>query len=57
MSDHFHESKRDSDVEKDYASSHSSELSSSLPRGFRWGVEARGTSKFSFLAIPLTLRP
>jgi NCS1 nucleoside transporter family len=43
MSDHFHESKRDSDVEKDYASSHSSEFSSSLPRGFRWGVEARGT--------------
>ncbi|KAH0834778.1 cytosine-purine permease [Lanmaoa asiatica] len=40
MSDHLH----DSDVEKDYASrTDLSEHSSALTRGFRWGVEARGT--------------
>ncbi|KAF8434576.1 NCS cytosine-purine permease [Boletus edulis BED1] len=43
MSDTFHESKHDSDVEKDDASRSDASESSSLPRGFRWGVEARGT--------------
>lgn len=48
MSDNFRDSKHDSDVEKDYASSHgSTESDLSLPRGFRWGVEARGSSDLS----------
>ncbi|KAG8216406.1 NCS cytosine-purine permease [Butyriboletus roseoflavus] len=45
MSDHFLESKVDSDVEKDFAS-HTDSLADqypTLPKGYRWGVEARGT--------------
>lgn len=60
MSDHFHESKVDSDVEKDFAS-HTDSLAGhypTLPKGYRWGVEARGTSTFPFVAIrPPSPRP
>ncbi|KAN0085794.1 Permease for cytosine/purines, uracil, thiamine, allantoin domain containing protein [Tylopilus felleus] len=43
MSDNYRESKHDSDVEKDYVSDTASDSFSPLQRGFRWGVEARGT--------------